>query len=159
MPIITLQSINLGGYANDGTGDDLRTAFAKVIANFQTIKDAIPSSLAEDTNPTLGGNLNLNGFNLNSESSVTLNAPSLTVTGPVTAANFVGQISSIGNHNLDSLADVIIEETPSAGESLVYDGNIWRPGAVSATFATVDGGSSSTIYNLEDGAVIDGGNA
>jgi hypothetical protein len=159
MPTISLQSINLGGYANDGTGDDLRTAFAKVIANFQTIKDAIPSSLAEDTSPTLGGDLDLNGFDLNSDSLVTLDAPGLTVTGPVTATNFVGQISDISNHNLDALADVIIEEPPIAGESLVYDGSIWRPGAVSATFATVDGGSSSTIYNLEDGAVIDGGNA
>jgi len=31
MPI---QTIEIGGYANDGTGDDLRTAFEKVNANF-----------------------------------------------------------------------------------------------------------------------------
>ena len=31
---MTLQTINLGNYANDGTGDDLRTAFQKVNANF-----------------------------------------------------------------------------------------------------------------------------
>ena len=31
MPI---QRIEIGGYANDGTGDDLRTAFNKVNANF-----------------------------------------------------------------------------------------------------------------------------
>ena len=31
MPI---QTVNLGTYANDGTGDDLRTAFTKVIDNF-----------------------------------------------------------------------------------------------------------------------------
>jgi hypothetical protein len=31
---MTLQTINLGTYANDGTGDDLRTAFTKVNANF-----------------------------------------------------------------------------------------------------------------------------
>lgn len=30
----TLQTINLGSYANDGTGDDLRTAFEKVNINF-----------------------------------------------------------------------------------------------------------------------------
>lgn len=159
MPQITLQSINLGGYANDGTGDDLRTAFSKVIANFQTIKDAIPSSLAEDTSPTLGGDLDLNGFDLSSDSAVTLDAPSLSVTGTVSADSFIGQISDISNHNLDALSDVIIDEPPIAGESLVFDGNIWRPGAVSATFTTVDGGSAVTIYNLEEGAVIDGGNA
>jgi len=31
---MTQQIINLGTYANDGTGDDLRTAFTKVTANF-----------------------------------------------------------------------------------------------------------------------------
>lgn len=34
MPI---QTISIGNYANDGTGDDLRTAFQKVNANFATI--------------------------------------------------------------------------------------------------------------------------
>jgi hypothetical protein len=33
----TLQTINLGSYPNDGTGDDLRTAFIKVNSNFQTL--------------------------------------------------------------------------------------------------------------------------
>lgn len=31
---MAIQTINLGTYANDGTGDDLRTAFEKVRANF-----------------------------------------------------------------------------------------------------------------------------
>ncbi len=34
MPI---QTINLGNYANDGTGDDLRTAFQKVNDNFELV--------------------------------------------------------------------------------------------------------------------------
>lgn len=31
---MSIERINLGNYANDGTGDDLRTAFTKVNANF-----------------------------------------------------------------------------------------------------------------------------
>lgn len=31
---MAIQTVNLGTYANDGTGDDLRTAFEKVIGNF-----------------------------------------------------------------------------------------------------------------------------
>lgn len=31
---MSIQTVNLGTYANDGTGDDLRTAFEKVIGNF-----------------------------------------------------------------------------------------------------------------------------
>ena len=34
---MTIQTINLGNYANDGTGDDLRTAFTKVNNNFNYI--------------------------------------------------------------------------------------------------------------------------
>jgi hypothetical protein len=105
------QTINLGIYPNDGTGDDLRTAFTKVTSNFSelytqlaattaqnvgsgvgvfsakvnnvltlksitgsngivvtstanTVNIQAPSqvtSLLTDVNPTLGGNLNLNG--------------------------------------------------------------------------------------------------
>jgi hypothetical protein len=44
-----LQQVNLGNYANDGTGDDLRTAFQKVNSNF--------SVLQAETNISNGVNL------------------------------------------------------------------------------------------------------
>jgi len=34
---MAIQNINLGTYANDGTGDDLRSAFTKVNDNFDYI--------------------------------------------------------------------------------------------------------------------------
>ena len=110
---MTIQTVNLGSYANDGTGDDLRTAFTKVNSNTEELdltrvvsaenlglgaaifKDkvnknlqlrkinaginitvtqnanditiATPDSinnLVEDTSPQLGGNLDLNNFNI-----------------------------------------------------------------------------------------------
>jgi len=112
---MTIQSINLGLYPNDGTGDDLRTAFVKVNSNFTsiytqltnlngqnlglgagiflndvagvmsfksitgsngitvtstgtTVNVAAPnpqlSVVSQDVNPSLGGNLNLNGYNI-----------------------------------------------------------------------------------------------
>lgn len=41
MPIDT---INLGNYANDGTGDDLRTAFSKVNSAFDTLNTFITNN-------------------------------------------------------------------------------------------------------------------
>lgn len=38
---MAIQTINLGTYANDGTGDDLRTAFQKVNANFAELTTTI----------------------------------------------------------------------------------------------------------------------
>lgn len=113
---MTILTVNLGNYANDGTGDDLRTAFEKVnsgfteldltrvvsaenlgtgspiffdkdgnILRFRSIKAGLNvsvvynddeitigansglNSLEEDTSPSLGGNLNTNGYNLYSE--------------------------------------------------------------------------------------------
>ncbi len=52
---MALQSINLGNLANDGTGDDLRTAFEKVNYNFATLEIAA-SDLTGATNlGTAGG--------------------------------------------------------------------------------------------------------
>lgn len=34
---MALQTVNIGNFANDGTGDDLRTAFSKVNANFEEL--------------------------------------------------------------------------------------------------------------------------
>jgi len=116
MPI---QTINIGNYSNDGTGDDLRTAFEKVNANFSllntqdttaasnlgagqgvfaqksgstlqfkslaaganitltsngtTITIAGSGNLQTETTPTLGGNLNMNGFNIFGGGNVTVN--------------------------------------------------------------------------------------
>lgn len=38
---MSIQEINLGQYANDGTGDDLRTAFQKVNANFVLLNNNV----------------------------------------------------------------------------------------------------------------------
>ena len=38
---MTIETINIGNYANDGTGDDLRTAFEKVNANFSELTGTV----------------------------------------------------------------------------------------------------------------------
>lgn len=48
---MTIQQINLGTYANDGTGDDLRTAFQKVNANFQELYSEAAISTAVNLGP------------------------------------------------------------------------------------------------------------
>ena len=47
---MSIQTINIGQYANDGSGDDLRSAFTKVNANFALLGNDIP--VAEATNLT-----------------------------------------------------------------------------------------------------------
>jgi hypothetical protein len=58
--------INVGANANDGTGDDLRTAMQKINTNFAELygTTAEANDLIEDISPQLGGNLDLAGHNI-----------------------------------------------------------------------------------------------
>lgn len=132
--------VNLGTYPNDGSGDDLRSAFVKSNGNFQSISENVVLSasnlgtgaplfldksantlrfrsinssnsnmsisydsqgislsvqdsinrLQEDTDPILGGNLVLNGFDIEGFGNIT-------ITGDITAdtitGNFEGDFS------------------------------------------------------------------
>lgn len=51
---MAIQTINLGSYANDGTGDDLRTAFQKVNANFASLTTTINVATAENIGGGVG---------------------------------------------------------------------------------------------------------
>jgi hypothetical protein len=161
MPI-SLQTINLGDYANDGTGDDLRTAFAKVNINFNTLESDI-TSLVEDTSPKLGGDLDLNGFKLKSTGPLRIQAGQVIVSGTVQASQFIGQISDLSNHKLDDLSDVVVPNSIDLiqGQALVYNGQgSWVPGNIVTPSTTdLDGGGSATVFNLDEGAIVDGGNA
>ena len=159
MSTVNLEPINLGVFANDGTGDDLRTAFEKVNANFSDIQNTLPSKLIEDPSPTLGANLNLNGKNLSSTSPVTLNTSKFIISGDVQATNFLGPVNTIGNHRLTGLLDVEYINEPVNEDGLVFRDGIWQPGPVHAAFSTVDGGAASTVFIDDLYAIVDGGYA
>lgn len=55
------QVINVGASANDGTGDNLRAAFTKCNNNFTELYGG---TVLADTSPQLGGNLDVNGFDI-----------------------------------------------------------------------------------------------
>jgi hypothetical protein len=86
---MTKQTINFGQYANDGTGDDLRTAFSKVQANFDELYGSVNVSngqnLVADGNNAAGifaqrNNLNLEFKTLTSiDNTVTIVPGSTTV--------------------------------------------------------------------------------
>jgi len=51
---MSIQTINIGGFANDGTGDDLRTAFLKVNANFALLGGTVGVQSGVNLGPTTG---------------------------------------------------------------------------------------------------------
>jgi len=109
------QTVSIGSSANDGTGDPLRTAFTKINANFSELygDTAEANDILDDTTPQLGGNLDINGFNITSARSnenirvipngtgtVELES-NVNVTGNLVAT---GDITANGNINLGNAA-------------------------------------------------------
>jgi len=121
MPI---QTINIGNYSNDGTGDDLRTAFEKVNANFNLLN-------IQDT--TAASNLGAGQGVFAQKSGATLQFKSLVAGTNITLASNGTTITISGQGNLQT------ETTPTLGANLNMNGfNIVGGGNIEATIYGVD---------------------
>ena len=121
MPI---QTINIGNYANDGLGDDLRTAFEKVNANF---------SLLNTTDTTAAANVGTGTGVFAQKSGTTLQFKSLKGGSNVTLSSDGTSITINGSGNLSS------ETSPSLGGNLNMNGNnIIGGGNIEATIYGID---------------------
>ena len=111
MPI---QTINLGNYANDGTGDDLRSAFEKVNANFELVG----GTLGIITGANLGAGVGV--FKRRDNDNLTLEFKTLTSTdGSVDI-----KPSPDGNTvNLKSLSLLENDPAPALSADLQLNGN------------------------------------
>jgi len=102
---MAIQTVNLGTYANDSTGDDLRTAFTKVNANFaelDTIVAVNGANLGTGTgvfaskvdDPGLGNLLNFRSIAVGSNLTLSLANNTITVNtqGTITA-NLTGNVA------------------------------------------------------------------
>jgi len=102
---MSLQTINLGTYANDGTGDDLRSAFTKVNSNFAalTLTSGISSAANIGTGIGIWADKNLTNLEFK---SLTSTGASVTITS---TANTV---------NLESATKVSKDTSPILGGNL-----------------------------------------
>ncbi len=102
-------TIGIGTSANDGTGDPLRTAFTKINTNFSELygTTAEANDLLEDTSPQLGGNLDINGFNIISSRSAEdiVIAPSGTGGVVASAVRIAGTTLSSDDSSLITIAE------------------------------------------------------
>jgi hypothetical protein len=112
MPI---QTVNLGSYANDGTGDDLRTAFEKVNANFTLLNTEINIGNAANIGSGTGIFAQKNSLNLEFK---TLTSDDSTVSITHTATTV----------NLESTAKVESDTDPHLGGDLYLNGYIINGG-------------------------------
>jgi hypothetical protein len=141
----TLQTINLGSYANDGTGDDLRTAFEKVNINFGLLfaEASVNSAINLGSGTGIFAQKNPGTVNLEFKTLTSTNA-SMSITQTATTVN------------LQANTKLLNDTLPKLGATLDLNGfNIAGTGDIQAT---VQGYDLKLLNNtlqliLESGAV------
>ncbi len=113
---MAIQTINLGSYANDGSGDDLRTAFQKVNANFSELNDitAIGGENLGSGTPVYAGMSAIEGSGDN------LTFRSLVAGDNVTITN---NATTITIEATDSINNLVEDTTPQLGGNLDLNGH------------------------------------
>jgi hypothetical protein len=129
MPFPSLQTINIGTYANDGTGDDLRTAFNKVNANFTSLYSDLLVNNAANIGTGTGLYAGRNDTNLQFKSLVAGNG--VTLTSNSTTVTITAGITKVED-----------DLTPKLGGSLDLNGR-------SIINTGVGGDIQSTVYNID----------
>lgn len=117
---MAIQEIIIGNYANDGTGDDLRTAFQKVNANFASLTTSINIATASNVGTGVGV--------FKAKTVADLEFKSLTSTdGSITFTPLTNEI------NLKANTTVEDDTAPLLGGDLGLNGHrIYGPGDVQA---------------------------
>ena len=135
------QTINIGSAANDGTGDPLRTAFDKINDNFDELygSSAEANDIIEDTSPQLGGNLDINGFNITSARSnedIRI-LPSGTGGVVASAIRMVGTtISSDDSSSININEGLIVDGTASVSGATTLTGAVTASSTLAVTGAS-----------------------
>jgi len=131
---MTIQTINLGNYANDGTGDDLRTAFTKVNANFALL----------DAEAAINNGQNLTGVGLFKQATgATLQFKGLTSTD--TSVTITGGIDSV---DLAAKTRLSTDLTPTLGADLSLNGYAIKAINGGDVQSTVNSLSIPTLHSL-----------
>jgi len=127
MTIPTLKEIKLGNYPNDGTGDDLRTAFLKVNSNFKTLFDE--GAIINGTNLGNGAAI------LTGKNTTNLNLEFKTIT---TDTTIIVDTTNTNHIHLSSVTKLENDGSPKLGSNLNLNGHY-----------TFGGDTQSTIYGLD----------
>ena len=99
---MAIQTINLGTYANDGTGDDLRSAFQKVNNNILELANTVVVAYNLTAETTTGGaSLALNGTDLSVDSIKFAAGDNITIARTDASTITISSTASGGSGNLD----------------------------------------------------------
>jgi hypothetical protein len=131
----TIQEIFLGSYANDGTGDDLRTAFIKVNANFAALNVEVGIS----TGVNVGGGTGV----FKSKSATNLEFKTLTSTD-----NSVVITNTANTVNLQGTTSLARDTTPTLAGNLNLNSRYIYGGDTQTTIYGIDPNVSNSLFSV-----------
>jgi len=137
--------INVGQKANDGTGDDLRTAMEKINTNFTELygTTAEANDLIEDISPQLGGNLDVNG-----KSIVSVGNGNINIIPNGTGILTLGSITLEGSKiSANDSTRIRIAEGLDVSGSVILDGNLKLAEGTTVNEFTVSISADSTAVS------------
>lgn len=134
---MTIQTINIGGYANDGTGDDLRTAFEKVNANFALLGTTL--SIINGTN--LGSGVGVFAQRNNN----TLNLEFKTLTSTDQSVEITSTANTV---NLKNLSKLVNDPLPTV-VAPIFSGSILTNPFNLNNNRIINGDLYTTVYGLD----------
>jgi hypothetical protein len=118
--------VQLGTYANDGTGDDLRTAFQRVNNSFSALLVAAPVENATNIGPVATA-INNVGQVFSGKNNLNLEFKSLTSTGnSVAISNYSSTV------NIEAITTVQKDASPTLGGNLNLNGHTVTNGNILA---------------------------
>ncbi|CAB4129308.1 hypothetical protein UFOVP112_406 [uncultured Caudovirales phage] len=85
----TLSDVNIGTTPNDGTGDDIRTAFDKVDKNFSNVSQFLSSTTYSFLNANISQTLNTNYLNASNVFIANTTGTTASITSNITAGNLI----------------------------------------------------------------------
>jgi hypothetical protein len=131
----TIQEIFLGSYANDGTGDDLRTAFIKVNANFAALNVEVGIS----TGVNVGGGTGV----FKTKSATNLEFKTLTSTD-----NSVVITNTANTVNLQGTNSLARDPTPTLTGNLNLNNRYIYGGDTQTTIYGIDPNVSNSLFSV-----------
>ena len=134
---MTMQIIETGGYANDGTGDDLRTAFEKVNANFTILGATV--GITDGAN--LGGGTGV--FAQRHPTDPILQFKTVTSTD-----NSVEITNTSTTVNLKNKSVLLNDPTPTLGANLNLNSRYVYGGDVQTTIFGIDMRTTNALLEL-----------
>jgi len=143
----TISDVNIGTTANDGTGDDIRTAFTKVDNNFSNVSQFLSSTTYSFLNANVSQLLNTNYFNAANIFVANLTGTNTSITSNITAGNLISNTGLYSSGTSNFTGNAYVRNIDVNGTLAVNSNVRISAGLIPSANLTYDLGDATHWFN------------